>query len=113
MSGRLRVYDRLDPLEAAGKAWVEKGSHPLYHEEMKRKVRFQMPLLARALDRHQHGDRSITGEAPAQYSPVVKQILELHTPGYSTEFNATYGIDPRCSECNKLYPCPTAVVANG
>lgn len=44
-------YDHLRALTAARLAWTEKGSDPRRHEEMRKQVRKQMPLLARALDR--------------------------------------------------------------
>lgn len=47
----LRKYDHLPPLEAALLAWSEPGSEERRHRLMQNKVRNQMPLLARALDR--------------------------------------------------------------
>lgn len=53
----IRSLDHLPSLTAARLAWSKPGSNPKHHEEMKRQVRRQMPLLARALDR---ADQDIT-----------------------------------------------------
>lgn len=47
----VRQYDHLPPLTAARLAWSKPGARPQHHEAMRKEVRRQMPLLARALDR--------------------------------------------------------------
>jgi hypothetical protein len=47
----LRKYDHLPAIEAVGLAWNIPGANPSWHRQMQAKVREQMPLLARALDR--------------------------------------------------------------
>lgn len=51
MSGGLHKFDHLPPEEAARQAWNEPGANYYYHHVIKRNVRNQMPVLARALDR--------------------------------------------------------------
>jgi hypothetical protein len=47
----VRKYDHLPADIAAYKAWNEAGPHPFWHNQMKARVREEMPVLARALDR--------------------------------------------------------------
>ena len=47
----LRRYDHLPALNAVVAAWTEPGQRPEWHEKMRERVRLEMPLLARALDR--------------------------------------------------------------
>jgi hypothetical protein len=50
----LRKYDHLPAEEAVRLAWQTPGPNPHWHTQMQAKVREQMPLLARALDRLRH-----------------------------------------------------------
>lgn len=47
----LTAYDHLPPLDAVLMAWEVPGSNVEWHEKMRERVRLEMPLLARALDR--------------------------------------------------------------
>lgn len=47
----LRKFDHLSADRAALMAWTEPGAQPKHHEAMRKRVRREMPLLARALDR--------------------------------------------------------------
>lgn len=47
----LKKYDHLPPAEAVMNAWYNPGDNRRHHFLMRAKVRRQMPLLARALDR--------------------------------------------------------------
>lgn len=47
----LAQYDHLPWPEAALLAWTEPGCHPEWHWRCRNRVREEMPLLARALDR--------------------------------------------------------------
>lgn len=47
----LTQFDELDPKEAVLQAWTDAGNHPAYHQLMQRRLREEMPVLARALDR--------------------------------------------------------------
>lgn len=47
----LAVYDNFPVLEAIWQAWTVAGYNPNWHELMRRNVRRDMPVLARALDR--------------------------------------------------------------
>jgi hypothetical protein len=47
----LTVYDNFPVLEAIWQAWTIPGYNPNWHELMRRNVRRDMPVLARALDR--------------------------------------------------------------
>jgi len=38
-------------LKALERAWNDAGSHPLYHQQQKDKLRREWPVLGRALDR--------------------------------------------------------------
>jgi hypothetical protein len=44
-------YDHMPPAEAVVLAWTKPGPRPDWHEKMCERVRLEMPLLARALDR--------------------------------------------------------------
>ena len=45
------MYEHLTPEEAVRQAWVNPGISPRTHEEAQKRLRKDMPLLARALDR--------------------------------------------------------------
>lgn len=45
------MYDSLPPEDAVRKAWVYPGISPKTHKEAQERLRKDMPLLARALDR--------------------------------------------------------------
>lgn len=47
----VRMYDHLPAGTAIRLAWTNPGPDPQYHEAMKKRVRKDMPVLARALDR--------------------------------------------------------------
>lgn len=47
----LHMYDHLPPVEAVVRAWNQPGTNPEWHEAMRRQTRYNMPILARALDR--------------------------------------------------------------
>ena len=47
----MRASDCLPAIEAVVKAWSEPGRVPTWHYNAKDRVRSEMPLLARALDR--------------------------------------------------------------
>ena len=49
--GDLTMYDDLPAAEAVAKAWTVPGPVPGLHEQMRRNIRHDMPLLGRALDR--------------------------------------------------------------
>lgn len=66
MSG-LEKYDKLDPRDAVLMAWVNPGRNPRFHLAAQRRVRVEMPLLARALDRR-------AADFEAQGRPVPKPL---------------------------------------
>lgn len=47
----LRSIDDLDPLEAALLAWTDEGNNRIWHGLKRARMRREMPLVARALDR--------------------------------------------------------------
>jgi hypothetical protein len=47
----VRKFDHLSPAEAVQRAWLDPGNHPDWHRRMQERVRLEMPVLARALDR--------------------------------------------------------------
>ena len=47
----VKASDRLPAIEAVVKAWSDPGRVPTWHYNAKDRVRSEMPLLARALDR--------------------------------------------------------------
>lgn len=51
MPDNIRMYDRLSPEEAVYKAWSVAGKSPATHRAAQDRLRREMPLLARALDR--------------------------------------------------------------
>jgi hypothetical protein len=59
----LRQYDHLPPLEAVLAAWTRPGPRPDWHEKMRERVRLEMPLLARALDRATTGGRPLDADS--------------------------------------------------
>lgn len=51
MPNNILMYDRLSPQEAVIQAWSDAGRSPAAHQAAQNRLRKDMPLLARALDR--------------------------------------------------------------
>ena len=51
----IKKYDNDPAVQAVINAWTIPGHNSYWHEKMKRNVREQMPVLARALDRLAEG----------------------------------------------------------
>jgi hypothetical protein len=59
--------------DAITQAWLDKGSHPRYHDAQIARLRSEWPVLADAIERHVREQQGPSGDLPVGVRPHSPQ----------------------------------------